>query len=68
MRSVKYQVRMPFKYDGKRYQVGDEWAPSGGKFDEILMESGRYFVRIEEPAAKPARRGRKKATANGDTG
>lgn len=68
MRTVKYQVRTPFKYDGKRYDVGDEWTPSGGKYDEILMSSPRYFVRVEEPTTKPARRGRKAATTDGDSG
>jgi len=42
----KYIVVQPFKYDGKSYSRGEEWYPTGGKWDDRIIAQGRVrFVR-----------------------
>lgn len=48
----------PFKYDGKKLKPGDEFIPVGGRFDHILTDPERRYIRIEqagtrEPVNKP---------------
>lgn len=34
-------VRSPFKYDGRHYEKGEIWEPTGGKFDEQIISTGK---------------------------
>jgi hypothetical protein len=44
---MKYRVAKAFKGDGKQYEPGDDWEPSGSKFDEQLISTG-YVVVVDE--------------------
>jgi hypothetical protein len=57
---IKYIVRKSFQYDGRQYKPGEEFIPSGQKWDKILLDPQSHFVRAERSSDKPAkRRGRK---------
>jgi hypothetical protein len=45
-----YIVKRPFKAAGKIYKPGDEFEPTGAKFDGALIKNPRYieFVPVRE--------------------
>ena len=58
--ALSYEVVKTFKYGGTRLVKGDTWIPTGGKWDNILLE--RNFVKEIKKPVKTGRP-RKKVTA-----
>lgn len=54
--SIKYIVRDAFKYNGKQYKPGEEFIPSGSKFDEQLIESKHVYIEDENVSTRRGRR------------
>jgi hypothetical protein len=54
MAEIKYIVRKAFKYGKVHLKPGDEFIPSGGKFDEQIMKSQLVYADTGKFAA-PAR-------------
>ena len=50
---VEYVVKKPFKYGDKQYNQGDKWTPTGGKWDEQIISTGK--VTVEHKAVKRGR-------------
>ena len=46
--TTKMIANTPFKYDGKQLEIGDEFIPVGGKWDHILTDPEKKYIRIEE--------------------
>ena len=42
-----FEVIKPFKYNGKMFEVGQEWKPEGGTWDKLLMEQKEYVLPVE---------------------
>lgn len=40
----EYIVRKEFKYDGETFEPGMTWEPSGGKWDESIIDESHGFV------------------------
>ena len=76
---VKYEVVREFKYGGKILQIGDEWVPGQGKWDEQILDGlenvrsphtanpdtvANKFIRRVEMKPIPKRRGRTKKVSD----
>lgn len=60
---TKYVVRKKMKYNGKVLNVGDEFVPAGGKWDDKIIDPEIGLVNIESTIKnKPAPRRRRKTT------
>ena len=62
--TVKYVVRKRFKYQGEFLMPGDEFVPTGGKWDATIIARGELVGRVESAlpqvqARTEARRARK---------
>jgi len=54
-----------FKYGGKILQVGEEFVPQGGKWDHVLSDPEKGYIRIvsdQKPAQKAGTKKKPKAT------
>ena len=51
-KSEMYVVNQAFKYAGKLLEIGKEFIPDGGKWDHILTNPEKKYVRIEERKPK----------------
>jgi len=58
MSEIHYIVRKKFKYGKKWLKPGDEFIPSGGKFDQQIL--GSLFIARQEGEFPMLTRGRKK--------
>lgn len=50
--NVIYRVRRPFRYGNTHYKTGDEFAPTGGPYDETLIARFCWTDRRPEPKKK----------------
>ena len=58
MTATKLECIKSFKYDGKILEIGDEFVPVGGKWDHIMENPEKGFVRevtIEKVKTDPNR-------------
>jgi hypothetical protein len=46
--SVQYRVRKQFKYGGKVLQPGEEFVPTGGKFDAVIVKQGVLVETVDQ--------------------
>ena len=61
MPNIKYIVKRKFKYGKTRLVPGDEFIPSGGKFDEGILKSNLVSQNLDEfqsPARLAFKRGK----------
>lgn len=55
---VTYIARQRFKYGGLEFRPGDEWEPTGSRFDDSIIRN-RLVTTVRVPAEKPAQQGKK---------
>ena len=42
-----FEVIKPFKYNGKNYEIGEEWKPEGGAWDRLLIGQKQFVLPVE---------------------
>ena len=61
--TTKYIVIKPGKYNGKYLERGDEFIPEGGKWDHVIIDPEKKYIRIEEVPDVPKKPAPKKRKA-----
>ena len=51
-----YIALKTFKYDGKTLNPGDEFIPADGRWDHILIDPEKKYVRIEKDKKKAVKK------------
>lgn len=54
--TIRYEVLKPFKYRGVMLKKGQEFTPTGAKWDAQLIAQGEFVGRIESAVPKRVRR------------
>jgi hypothetical protein len=52
---VEYIVKHPFKYGGTQLRRGDNWEPTGGKWDDSIIKHHVEAVRVPQISVDKAR-------------